>query len=734
MGSIRLLGKMLFLLLVALMTPAVAEITIPPAPATPQRPVIDTLHGTAITDPFRWLEGDAKGNATDEVARWTDAHNARTRAVLDGLPRRAAIESRLRELMEITSVSAPKMARNRYFHTKRQGKQNQPVLYVRDGHNGPSRVLIDPNTLDQDWLVTLAWSEPSHDGTLLAFGTYRAGDENTVCHVLDVDTGRWRDDEIEGKVNGVQWMPDSSGFFYRRLADVKNPYSGQIKFHRIGTNASEDKLLFEQYKDGPLATTWGPFAQVSRDGRWMILGYYTSTKANDLWVVDLDRWFRSGEFSPIEIVKGLDARFGGHVNGDTLLMTTTLDAPNGRVFAVDLHRPQRERWREIISERKDAAIEQVDLARGVLAINYQQNATTQIRLFDLNGTFLDELELPGIGSASLSTESDRTEAFLTFTSFNTPPRIYRLDLTSPELAARSVWDAPDVPVDPSLVEVKQVFYPSKDGTRISMFLVHRKGLALDGNNPTLLYGYGGFANSMTPWFSATMFPWFEAGGVYAIPNLRGGGEYGQTWHTGGILASKQNTFDDFLAAAEWLIASRYMNQKRLGIVGGSNGGLLVGAAITQRPDLFAAAVSAVPLLDMLRYQNFLMARYWIPEYGSAEDAEQFKYLVQYSPYHRIKPGTNYPAVFLTAGENDTRVHPLHARKMAARLLASNEARQGSNPVLLWVDRDAGHGQGKPLNLRVRDQADVRIFLMWQLGMLPVAPTTTPATAPTARGF
>ncbi|MDQ3441468.1 MAG: prolyl oligopeptidase family serine peptidase, partial [Planctomycetota bacterium] len=357
----------------------------------------------------------------------------------------------------------------------------------------------------------------------------------------------------------------------------------------------------------------------------------------------------------------------------------------------------------------------------------------QIRLFDLAGASLGDLELPGIGTASLRTESDRTEAFLTFTSFNTPPTIYRMDLAAPAAATRTVWDKPDVPVDPSLVDVKQVFYESKDGTRVSMFLVHKKGLALDGNNPTLLYGYGGFANSLTPWFSATMFPWFEAGGVYAIPNLRGGGEYGETWHTGGMLAQKQNTFDDFIGAAEWLIANRYTNPKRLAIMGGSNGGLLTGAALTQRPELFAAVVSAVPLLDMLRYQNFLMARYWVPEYGSAEDAEQFKFLLKYSPYQQVKPGTNYPATFLTAGENDTRVHPMHARKMAARLQAAVAPDPNADPILLWVDRDAGHGMGKPLHLRVRETADIRMFLMWQLGMLPTAPGTAPATHPSVGG-
>jgi len=321
-----------------------------------------------------------------------------------------------------------------------------------------------------------------------------------------------------------------------------------------------------------------------------------------------------------------------------------------------------------------------------------------------------------LGSADLSAELDRTEAYLTFTSFNYPTTVFRVDLTRPD-AEPELWERPAVPVDPASVEVQQVWYSSKDGTRISMFLVHKKGLLRQGENPTLLTGYGGFNISETPSFNATLFQWFEAGGVYALPNLRGGGEYGDTWHQAGMLSRKQNVFDDFFAAAEYLIAQKYTNPKRLAILGGSNGGLLTGAAVVQRPELFAAAIVAVPLLDMLRYQNFLMARYWVPEYGSAEDAEQFKYLHAYSPYHQVKPGTRYPAVLLTAGENDARVHALHARKMTAALQAANASDPGQPPVLLWVDREAGHGQGKPLKLRIRDAADQRIFLMWELGML-----------------
>jgi prolyl oligopeptidase len=686
-----------------------ASVLAQPIP-TEKNVVTETLHGVAVPDPFRWLEGDDAGKVTPRVAEWTDAQNALTRKTLDGLPGRAKVESRLRELMEVTSVSAPSMRGNRYFHTKRDGKQNQSVLYVRNGHDGESRVLLDPNKLDEKGLVTLAWYSPNDDGTLLAYGTYRAGDENAVLRVMEVDGGKDLGLVIDGKVGGVYWRPDSKGFFYRRLADVKNPYSGQIKYHAMGEEPAKDKLLFEQYKEGPLATTWGPSASVSRDARWMILGYSTSTKANDLWAVDLDRWFRSGEFVKTDVIVGADARSGGTVLGDTLYMLTTLDAPNGRVVAVDLNRPAKERWKTVIPERKDAVLDDLDMARGILVATYDHKASTQVRLFDLDGSNGRDLALPGIGSARVSTHDDRTEAYVSFSSFNYPSTIFRVDLATQE---RQEWDRVKVPVDPESVEVKQVTYSSKDGTPVTMFIVHKKGLKLDGNNPTVLTGYGGFGIGMSPRFSATSFPWYEAGGVVAIPNLRGGGEYGEAWHAAGMLDKKQNVFDDFHAAAEWLIANKYTSKEKLAVSGGSNGGLLVGAALTQRPALFAAVVCDVPLLDMVRYHRFLMARYWVPEYGSSEDAKQFEYLLRYSPYHNIKSGVKYPAVFLTAGENDMRVHPLHARKMAAAL----QALGGEQPVLLWVDRDAGHGAGKPLNLRVRDQADEWMFLMWRLGML-----------------
>ena len=713
--------------LLALALPAVAA---PPAapPPTEARPVTDVLHGESIVDPYRWLEGDAKGALTPEVTAWTDAQLAYTRGVLDNLPGRKDVEARLRELMEVGSVGAPRMRGNRYFYGKREGNENQSRVFVRDGFDGKPRLLLDPNTLDAKGLVTIAWTEPDPAGKLLAFGMYRAGDENATLYVLDVDSGRWLADEIPGKVSSIDWLPDSSGFFYLNLENAKDPYSGQVKFHRFGSHPRQDVRLFRQYtkeENAKLATTYGPRFSASEDGRWGLLGYATGTSTNDLWAIDLDRWSRTGEFIKVDVIVGSESTSRGPILGDTLFLHTTDGAKNGRVVAVDLNNPARAGWRPLIAERKDASIQGVSLARGILVVTLLKDAATRIELYALDGKPLGELPLPGIGTARLSTSQDRTEAFLSYASFNEPPGIYRVDLATKK---SELWESPKVPVDPSTVEVKQVFYASKDGTKVPMFVVHRKGLKLDGTNPTLLYAYGGFNVSSTPSFSATLFPWFEAGGVYALACLRGGGEYGDAWHEAGMLEKKQNVFDDFIAAAEWLVAQKYTNPAKLAVAGGSNGGLLTGAVLTQRPELFGAVVSQVPLLDMLRYQSFLMARYWIPEYGSAEDPAQFAFLKAYSPYQHVQKGTKYPAVFLTAGENDARVHPLHARKMTALLQASTASDPATKPILLWVDRDAGHGQGKPLALRVRDAADQRMFLMWQLGMLPKE-GAKPAKAP-----
>ncbi|HXT71384.1 MAG TPA: prolyl oligopeptidase family serine peptidase [Vicinamibacterales bacterium] len=693
-------------------------------PETKVDSVKETFHGVEIIDNYRWLEGDVSQpenlqKVTPAVTAWTDAQNNYTRQVLDHLPGRRALEDRLTPLMQIGAVSTPAMRGNRYFLARREGSQNQPVYYWREGARGEDRVLIDPAVLDPTGLTTVEWLSPSQDGKVAAYGTYKSGDENTTLHLIDVDSGTALPLEIPDKTQAPDWLPDGTGFVYQNLKNPKDPYSGQVLFHRMGDPVAKDAILFRQFtkdENEKLSTTWGPWGSLSRDGRWLLLGYWVDTKSNDVWLVDFDKYRKSGTVERTVVSVGVDGHASGTVIDGTLYLHTTKGAPKGQVIAVDAKEPAQAHWRAIVPERKDAVIESVSFAKGRIAVTYLRNASNVIELFDMSGASQGELALPGIGAAGVQTALDRTEAYLQFTSFNYPTTIFQVDLASPK-AAPSLWEQPPVPVDPSSVEVEQVWYPSKDGTKISMFLVHKKGVVKTGSVPTLLTGYGGFNVSETPVFLVHYFPWFEDGGLFALPNLRGGGEYGDAWHEGGMLEKKQNVFDDFIAAAEWLVAQGYTRPEKLAISGGSNGGLLTGAALTQRPDLFRAVVVAVPLLDMLRYQHFLMARYWVPEYGSAEKPDEFTFLQAYSPYHHVKTGTRYPAVFLTAGENDSRVHALHARKMAALLQASTAADPGEQPVLIWVDRDSGHGQGKPLALRIRDVADQRMFLMWQLDML-----------------
>ena len=693
-------------------------------PATEVRPVTDTLHAVALTDKYRWLEGDNSderdlGKVTPEVAQWTDSQNAYTRQVLDSLPGRAGLEARMRPLMEVGSVSAPDVRGNRYFFSKREGTQNQALVYWREGAWGADTLLIDPAAIDASGLTTVEWYSPSPDGSLLAYGTYRAGDENTTLHLMEVATRKVLPLEIPNKTQAPDWLPDGSGFVYQNLKDAQDPYSGQVLFHRMGTDPARDVVLFRQFtkaENEALATTWGPFGTLSRDGRWLVLGYWVDTASNDLWLVDFRKFLATGAVDKVTVSVGQTGLAYGTVIDDVLYLHTTKGAPKGRVVAAPVAHPGSASWKTLVAERPDAVVESASFAKGLLAVTYLEKASNRVAVFDLAGAAKGAVTLPGIGAAGVSTEEDRTEAYLTFASFNYPTSIFQIDLAAPATPGK-LWAQPSVPVDPATVEVQQVWYPSKDGTEISMFVVHKKGLTKNGNSPTILNGYGGFNVSETPVFSATLFQWFEEGGVFALPNLRGGGEYGDAWHEAGMLARKQNVFDDFIAAADWLIGAGYTNSTRLAVTGGSNGGLLTGAIVTQRPDLVRAAVVAVPLLDMVRYHRFSMARYWVPEYGSADDPAQFTFLHEYSPYHRVKADTAYPAVLLTAGEHDTRVHAMHARKMAALLQASTSSTPADRPVLLWVDRDAGHGQGKPLNLRLRDAVDQRIFLMWQLGML-----------------
>lgn len=692
-------------------------------PETPVRPVVDRYHGREVVDPYRWLEGDlsdpaALGKLTPEVDLWTVAQNEYTRKVFDQLPGRGALEKRVRPLLEIDSISLPEMRGEKLFYFKRQGSQSQPVLYLREGLRAPERVLVDPKVVDPSGLTTVSLAVPSPDGRWVAYGAYRAGDENTVLRVRDVARGVDLEDTVPNKVTQCAWLPDGTGFFYRNLSQPGNPYSGQVRFHRLGQPLERDRLVFRQFtpeENRELATTWGPGFVLAEDGKWLGLSYWTGTDANDLWVAPTAPLLENGKLERIPILVGERALSSGLFAGDTFLMLTTFEAPRGRVVAVDLHHPERSRWKTLVPERPGITLQSIELARGVLVVEVLENVSSRLELYGLDGTLKGEVPLPAIGSAQARARADRSDVFISFSSFHIPPTIYWMDLSREPLRLE-VWERPSAPINSEAIEVKQEWYASKDGTRVPMFVVHRKGLLRDGKRPTLLTGYGGFSISLTPSFNATLFPWFEADGVFAVANLRGGSEFGEEWHRAGMLEKKQNVFDDFLAAAEHLIRSGYTNPDQLAIRGGSNGGLLVGAAIVQRPELFRAAIIGVPLLDMLRYEKFLMARYWVPEYGSAENPDQFPFLLAYSPYHGVKEGTRYPAVFLTAGENDTRVHPLHARKMAARLQAVARQVEGARPVFLWVDREVGHGQGKPLELLLRETVDQLLFLFWQLGV------------------
>ena len=689
-------------------------------PPTEQQPFAYTLHGETVEDSYLWLEGsDAPEVETEDpelnarVSAWTDAQNTYTRSILDGIGGRTALERELTELLSLDSYGIPEVAEDWLFYTLRRGDQPQPVLYATRDDRETAKVLLDVNALDESGLLALDWYRPSPDGRYVAFGTYHAGDELTTAFVLETDSGEWLDDEIGGRVDPVDWLDDNERFVVRRLSDRDDPYSGQITLHRLGRDPSEDPVLFEQYTEGELATTWGPYPIVSHDGRWLVVIYFTGTDSNDVWYYSLDQWRQTGELVRRDLLVGEDALTSGFIEDDIFYALTTLGTSNKRVITFDLAASDSASFSELIATDADAVIDSISPAAGRIVVDYLASAYSRISVFDREGRRLTDIQLPGIGTAAIGTHPELDTAWLRFETFSEPEGIYEVDLA---LGSTALWRRPVLPMDTSDFAVTQMFYPSRDGTQIPMFLVHRRDLELNGDNPTLLYGYGGFDISLTPNFTAAWLPWLSRGGVYAVANLRGGGEFGADWHRAGMLGNKQNVFDDFYAAAEWLIEAGYTRVERLGIAGRSNGGLLTGVAITQRPDLFSAAIVGVPLLDMLRYQNFLMARYWVPEYGTAENSEQFDFIRAYSPYQNITADTNYPATLLTAGENDSRVHALHARKMAAALQAATSSDPDEEPIMLWVDRSAGHGQGKPLESRVAETADQVAFMAWQLGL------------------
>lgn len=702
-------------------------------PATRVATVSETLHGTTVTDDYRWLEGVSApdgsnaGQMTVEVAAWTDAQRQYTRSVLDAVPGRKEVETRLASLVNAGDLSLPLISGNRYFYWYRSPADSFPTVFTRDGALGEERALVTPSDLDPSGRTVARWIMPSPDGKWLAVGTSRAGETDSAMRLIDVATGKRLPLEIRGNPRAVSWLPDRTGFIYQRLANAANPASNVVLFHQFGRDPSTDLLIHRQYtpaENPHLAATAGPFATLSDDGRWIVAGYWTSNESNDLWLTNFDDLRRTGRATPRLVSTGSPGRAVGTVIGDTLFIETTKGAPRGRVVAVDVENPAEGRWRDVVPERADAVIERVAFGRGVIAVTYLRQASNVTEVFDHEGRSIGTIAQPGIGTTSLAASIDRTDAFLLFESFNRPPTIYRVDLRVP--AVRGLhWKTTGVSAKPESVGVEQVRYRSKDGTEVSMFLVRRTDVTPHGAVPTVLLGYGAFGVRMTPTFAANWFQWFEAGGMLAVPHVRGGGEYGAAWHAAGTRERKVASFDDFIAAAEWLIANRYTNPEKLAVYGGVGGGLLAGGAMVSRPELFRAALLLSPLLDMLRYDRFLQARAWTPEFGAPADADAFGWLRAYSPYHRVAAGTKYPAVLLAGSETSTSVHALHARKMAARLQAATASDSAERPVMLWIERGDGvqsSGTGAPQSL-----VDQHAFLMWQLGVKPppVAPIGRP---------
>jgi prolyl oligopeptidase len=712
----------------------VAAATSSNPPKAKVAPVEDTVQGHKIVDPYRYLE-----NPNDPDTKvYVEQEMSYTRSILDPLPGRDKINARLTKLLEIGTVGAPQMGGPYYFYTRREGDQNQPILYVREGRNGAlnnnhnnnneDRVLLDVNKLAADGTIALDWWYASEDGKYVAYGTSPSGSELSTLHVIETASGKLLPDAIDRtRAASVAWKPDNSGFFYTRypkkgdVAEGQEVYNRHVFYHALGTDPLRDRLIFGEGRD----PEWWPNVSLSEDGRWLLIDEEHGWTKTELFLKDLNSDLASDLSSknpPVEITAGKDFLYTADFFAGKLYITTNEDAPHYRVFVADASNAKRENWKEIIPET-EAVLQGASVTGGRLLAQYEHNATSQLMLFALDGKKIADIPMPALGSVfGASGRYDRDEIFFGFQSFTVPPSIYRVDLNDVKNASvkSSMWAKVDAPsIDSSAYDVEQVWYTSKDGTKVPMFVVSKKGMEKNGKNPTLLTGYGGFNVSLTPSFSRSMYLWMEHGGIYAVANLRGGAEFGEDWHRAGMLEKKQNVFDDFIAAGEYLIAQKYTDRDHLAIQGGSNGGLLMGAMITQRPDLFRAVVCQVPLLDMLRYQNFQIAKLWVPEYGSADDARQFDWLYAYSPYHHVKAGQEYPAILFMTGDTDTRVDPMHAKKMAALMQA--EAKNGDSqqkPILLRIETKAGHGQGKPVTKQIEESTDVYSFLFWQLGVKP----------------
>ena len=680
-------------------------------PSSHKSDQVDNYHGTLVADPYRWLEDPD----SEETRTWIEAQNQVTFGYLSEIPTREKIKQRLTKLWDYEKYGIPFKegeslgdgSSDRYFYFKNDGLQNQSVLYTLKTLDDQPKVLLDPNKLSEDGTVALSGLSISEDGKLLAYGLSTSGSDWQEWKVRDIETGEDLQDHLKWiKFSGASWTHDHQGFFYSRydepnektqLEDVN--YYQKLYYHQLGKSQSEDVLIYHR----PDQKEWGFGGGVTEDGRYLIISIWLGTDPrNLLFFKDLT----NPNAEVVELINQFEADYSFIDNDDNVFyFRTDLNAPRGRVIAIDTKNPAPENWREIIPQSAET-LESVGILNNQFVADYLKDAHSQIKIFDLKGAFVREVELPGLGSAGgFGGKRHDTETFYSYTSFTTPGTIYRYDMIT---GKSTVFRQPQVDFNPTNYETKQVFYHSKDGTRVPMFITHKKGIKLDGNNPTYLYAYGGFNASMTPSFSVSLLVWMEMGGIYAMPNIRGGGEYGEEWHQAGMKEKKQNVFDDFIGAAEWLIANKYTKTDKLAIAGGSNGGLLVGACITQRPDLFGAALPAVGVMDMLRFHKFTIGWAWTSEYGSADNPQEFPALYAYSPLHNIKPDTAYPATLITTADHDDRVVPAHSFKFAAVL---QEAHAGNAPTLIRIETKAGHGAGKPTAKIIEEAADKWAFLV-----------------------
>lgn len=682
----------------------------PTYPGSPKVDQVDNYHGTLVADPYRWLEDPH----SDQTQAWIEAQNQVTFGYLNDIAIGKSLRERLTQLWDYEKFGIPFKKADRYFYFKNDGLQNQSVLYTLPNLDADPKVLLDPNTLSEDGTVALSGLAISEDGRLMAYGLSTAGSDWQEWKVRDVESGEDLPDHLQWiKFSGASWTHEQQGFFYSRYDEPNENtkledanYFQKLYYHRLGTPQSEDVLIYERSDQ----KEWGFGGFVTEDGRYLIISVWLGTDPkNLLFYKDL-----TTDDPVVELINTFEASYSLIDNdGTTFWIQTDLDAPRGRVLAIDITNPDKQHWQEIIPEAAET-LEGVGLLNNQFVTSYLKDAHTQIKIFDLSGVFVREVALPGVGSAGgFGGKRYDTETFYSFTGYTTPTTIYRYNMLTGE---STIYRKPAIDFNPEDYETQQVFYASQDGTQIPMFVTHKKGLLLDGNNPTILYGYGGFNASLTPGFSPSNLVWMELGGVYAVPNLRGGGEYGEEWHQAGMKQQKQTVFNDFIAAAEWLIANGYTSSQKLAISGGSNGGLLVGACMTQRPDLFAAALPAVGVMDMLRFHKFTIGWAWCSEYGSAENPDEFAALYAYSPLHNLKLGTAYPATLITTADHDDRVVPAHSFKFAAALQA---AHAGEAPVLIRIETKAGHGAGKPTAKVIEELADRYAFLVKVLD-IPVA--------------